>query len=405
MALFLAFNRVGCIVLISASFFSGLYGCSGAQFAGISGDKSKEGATKEETSEQPVDVAGGFGLTCTSGENSQVPSSYDFNCDTFDKNGKKFWTRSDVKIDPVVKVVDQVVKVEVQAENSPSSFKFTVDKSDVENVSITVTLTNPEDGNKLLAENTSPLVSVWTATFFMTQWDTRLDARSNESTIYLPLIARGVYDFIVDWGDGKSDVIKSWDDPAKVHQYSGHGSYKVVIRGKIFGFSMHGSPTAGKLVDIMQFGRLRLENGDFAGARNLKISASDQLDLTGTTNMTKTFSGCSSLTTAPSLAKWDTSKVTQMAAMFEGATNFNENISAWDVRNVTNMDYMFQDANAFNQPIGSWNVSKVTTMRSMFQRATSFTNDLSSWNVGSVVYMDLMFDNSGLSASMPPWFR
>jgi surface protein len=216
---------------------------------------------------------------------------------------------------------------------------------------------------------------------------------------------QGVYDFIVDWGDGKSDVIKSWNDPAKVHQYASHGSYKVVVKGKFFGFEMFGSPTAEKLVEIMQFGRLRLENGNFAGAKNLKISASDPLDLTGATTMSRTFSDCSSLTTAPSLAKWDTSKVTTMAAMFQGATKFNENISAWDVRNVTNMDYMFQDAKAFNQPIGSWDVSKVTTMRSMFQRAARFTNDLSSWNVGSLVDMDLMFDNSGLSASLPSWYR
>ena len=37
-------------------------------------------------------------------------------------------------------------------------------------------------------------------------------------------------------------------------------------------------------------------------------------------------------------------------------------ISNWDVSKVTNMNAMFQNATSFNQPLNNWNVSKVTSM-------------------------------------------
>ena len=56
----------------------------------------------------------------------------------------------------------------------------------------------------------------------------------------------------------------------------------------------------------------------------------------------------------------DTSKVTDMRRMFEGAKAFNQPIGNWDTSKVTNMAYMFTGASAFNQPIGNWDTSRVT---------------------------------------------
>ena len=47
-------------------------------------------------------------------------------------------------------------------------------------------------------------------------------------------------------------------------------------------------------------------------------------------------------------------------------------ISNWDVSKVTNMNAMFQNATSFNQPLNKWNVSKVTNMGEMFRGAISF---------------------------------
>ena len=43
-----------------------------------------------------------------------------------------------------------------------------------------------------------------------------------------------------------------------------------------------------------------------------------------------------------------------MDGMFEGATNFNQDISKWQTNNVTKMDRMFKGATSFNQDISKW---------------------------------------------------
>jgi len=58
---------------------------------------------------------------------------------------------------------------------------------------------------------------------------------------------------------------------------------------------------------------------------------------------------------------WDVSKVTNMADMFEGATDFNQTLLGWDVSNVTDMEFMFNGATTFNQYIANWTVNNVTS--------------------------------------------
>ena len=119
------------------------------------------------------------------------------------------------------------------------------------------------------------------------------------------------------------------------------------------------------------------------------------------------------------ISKWDVSNVGSMAYMFSGALSFQGDISGWDVSsvenmdrmfashyyfgfdtyagfaswdisgwevgNVTNMDYMFAEATYFNQDISGWDVSKVELMRGMFETATSFDQDISGWELDSII--------------------
>jgi len=88
----------------------------------------------------------------------------------------------------------------------------------------------------------------------------------------------------------------------------------------------------------------------------------------------------------------DVSNLTgSMKFMFEGAQNFNEDISTWDVSGVTNMYQMFYKAASFNQDIGDWNTSSVRDMESMFRDAQNFNGDISTWDVSSVGTMHRMF--------------
>jgi len=53
--------------------------------------------------------------------------------------------------------------------------------------------------------------------------------------------------------------------------------------------------------------------------------------------------------------------------MFNGATNFNQDISRWDVSSVENMNNMFKGAISFDYSVSNWNVSNVDTYVDMFE--------------------------------------
>ena len=88
---------------------------------------------------------------------------------------------------------------------------------------------------------------------------------------------------------------------------------------------------------------------------------------------------------------WDTSKVTNMSGMFQGAESFNQPIGNWNVSNVTDMPWMFWGAEKFNQPIGNWDVSSVTDMYQMFAYTKRFNQDISRWDTSNVTDMSYMF--------------
>ena len=91
------------------------------------------------------------------------------------------------------------------------------------------------------------------------------------------------------------------------------------------------------------------------------------------------------------ISDWDVSRVTSMGNMFNGADDFNQPIGDWDVSSVTNMDSMFYDTGDFNQPIGDWDVSSVTSMDRMFLGAEDFNQPIGDWKVSSVTSMWGMF--------------
>jgi len=81
-----------------------------------------------------------------------------------------------------------------------------------------------------------------------------------------------------------------------------------------------------------------------------------------------------------------------MNDMFNGATNFNQDISIWDVGNVVNMDQMFQNAASFNQNLSSWttNVASQPANFSLGANATFADNasNLKPYLSGGTVRID-----------------
>jgi len=73
-----------------------------------------------------------------------------------------------------------------------------------------------------------------------------------------------------------------------------------------------------------------------------------------------------------------------LTRMFEGATNYNQDVSSFDVSTVTNFSASFKSASNFNQNLGSWDISSATNMSNMFDNTdlsiANYSDTLIGWN-------------------------
>ncbi|MFW9987236.1 MAG: BspA family leucine-rich repeat surface protein [Candidatus Odinarchaeota archaeon] len=232
---------------------------------------------------------------------------------------------------------------------------------------------------------------------FLSVWDTKRTDYNSDSSSYsqvrLPLKYNGDYNFMVDWGDGSNNTITVWDQAEVTHTYASYGVYNITITGKIIGWGFSGWGDYLKLLEIQQWGCLQLGNSGryFKQCYNLELTATDNLNLTGTSNLSEAFEGCGNLGNSGNMNGWDVSCVTDMSSMFQYASTFNYPIGNWNVSSVTDMSSMFHWVSSFNQPIGGWDVSNVRTMNRMFDGASSFNQPIGDWNVSNVTDMQYMF--------------
>ncbi|NOQ37338.1 BspA family leucine-rich repeat surface protein, partial [archaeon] len=195
-----------------------------------------------------------------------------------------------------------------------------------------------------------------------------------------------------------------WDSTNATHTYASAGVYNVSISGTIQGFRFNDGGDKLKITDISQWGVLNVGNSNryFYGCSNLDVSATDALNLSGTTDLSYMFYSASSFN--GNLSAWDTSSVTSMSNMFGSASSFNQDLSAWDTSSVTSMSNMFNSASAFNGNLSAWDTSSVTDMSYMFYLASSFNGNLSNWDTSSVTTMYFMFYSaSSFNGNISTW--
>jgi len=273
---------------------------------------------------------------------------------------------------------------------------------------------DPVDDGEELQEQVGPSRE----TPFITEWDlTKISGQS--TSISLPLPPWGKYNFIVDWGDGTTNVITAYDDPNVTHNYANYSgdivqiSITDTIEGWCFGYNTN---SASALVDVSQWGCLYLDHtasetydgmgkneGYFSYTYNLNhITAPDTMNLINVVSLAEAFYR-SGIQTINNIEDWDVSNVTNMRAMFSAAQDFNDDISSWDVSNVSSMAWMFYAAKSFNSSIGTWEVSNVSNMEYLFYDASNFTQDLSNWELQSGTAVTFIFADSGLKGDKDKW--
>ena len=220
-------------------------------------------------------------------------------------------------------------------------------------------------------------------------------------TFALPLEVGGDYNFNVNWGDGGQDTITAHDDAAVTHEYASAGTHTITIEGTIEGWRFNNAGDCAKMRDIKSWGCLRLGNNNayFRGCAGLTVSATDALNLTGTTTLRSIFNGCIALT-AVDVSSWDISSVTSLFAAFYNCNSLTSlDVSLWDISTVNNMYAAFYGCTALTSlDVSSWNTGSVTDMDYVFYDCALLTTvDTSSWDITAMTTADLMFDGVTLS--------
>ncbi len=239
---------------------------------------------------------------------------------------------------------------------------------------------------------------------------------SANNQVKLPFEATGIYNCVVDWGDGQRTPISAWNAAETTHTYVSIGTYTIKIYGKCVGFRFNNDGDRLKLLNITKWGNkfeLGNSNGYFYGCANLTFSGIDILKNPTMTNMSYMLFGCSafnqavnfntikvntmeymfgSCTSFNKVVSFDTPNVNSMYGMFNGCTVFNQTVNLNTV-NVNTIRYMFFGCSAFNQVV-NFDTQNVTNMGHVFNGCTNFNQDISSWNIGKVTTMISMLQGA-----------
>jgi hypothetical protein len=186
-----------------------------------------------------------------------------------------------------------------------------------------------------------PFISIWDTTKTST-------GSSSNNKVKLPLISTGTYDFWIDWGDGVTQNIKTWNQAQVTHTYTRPASYLITIKGKLEGWNFNNTGDRLKLLDVKTWGNLKIigTGGYFYGCSNMKVTASDTFNTAGCTNFNNFFNGCTSLTSFDGLNYINTTSVISMENMFR-SSSFNGDISNFDFRNVVSLADFFTNNSSF----------------------------------------------------------
>ena len=224
--------------------------------------------------------------------------------------------------------------------------------------------------------------------------DTTKIGVTNTQSFQLSFAYLSSVNFTVDWGDGSTDTITSYDQAELIHGYASSGIYQVSIDGSFNGIEFYNRDYR-KVISLdnwgtnvfttMKYAFFQCENmvANYTDIPNTKgVQAFDQMfddcrmfngtvefDTSSAIDMYAMFKNCFVFNQP---VNFDTSNVTRMQVMFSNNWVFNQPVN-FDTSNVTDTSFMFSNARKFNQPI-NWNAPLLTNTTSMFFSALEFNS-------------------------------
>ena len=156
-------------------------------------------------------------------------------------------------------------------------------------------------------------------------------------------------------------------------------------------------------------------SGMFGYLENCRSMDLSRLDVSGASDLSWMFSGCSSLTSLD-ISGWDVSNASGLSSVFSGCSRLQSlDLSGWDVSNASDLSCMFYGCSRLRSlDLSGWDVSSATDLNQMFSGCSSLTSlDVSGWDVSNATDLSGMFrgcsslaslDVSGWDVSNVKWF-
>ena len=147
----------------------------------------------------------------------------------------------------------------------------------------------------------------------------QMTINNSSSGFTLPLVAGQTYNFVVNWGDGSSNTITSYNQAQITHTYANDNSYQISITGTMPRMRFNFSASSDKVLSIDNWGNVTWNslNHAFSGCSNL-ISVARGGVFGSVTDFNAAFQNCSSLTTFPLI---NTSSGTTFELTWSGCTS------------------------------------------------------------------------------------
>lgn len=193
-----------------------------------------------------------------------------------------------------------------------------------------------------------------TTIFSLTDFRMTVATTGPSEVFTIPCQNVGTFNAVVDWGDGSTSTITTFDDLDLAHTYATAGSYKIRISGTFPNIYFNNSGDKLKVQSVESLGTVgwSVLDGAFRGCSNMTSFISGVADTSSVTTLASMLRDCTSLTSV-NVSTLSTPSVTALNNTFRGCTSLTSlDVSNFNTSNVTIMSNMLNGSSALTDVIG-----------------------------------------------------
>ena len=181
----------------------------------------------------------------------------------------------------------------------------------------------------------------------------------------LPLVSSGAISMDVDWGDGTTDTITTYNQAETLHTYASSGTYTIEITNEVRGWRFQNAGDKLKILNISNWGDFNFTVGRaFMACNNATYTATDTPSV-NTTSMDRAFLW--NYAADIDFTGWDMSGVVDFRSFAQQSYLMTgTGVDTWNTSSVLSFHSIFYACNAFDQDISGWDINQGTAFTNCF---------------------------------------